>query len=170
MALVGAILFACVALGLQATLVPHLALAGIQPDLPLIATVILAYARGTTSGTISGFLIGLAQDVTNPAFLGLNALTKSLLGHAAGSVRTNLDASSLPMRFAVLFAAVVAHDVLYLAIFTRLALSDLLLGLLVRSLPTALYTALVGMWVFAILGMLTPRGAHGRGRTALARR
>ena len=164
------ILVACTALGLQATLVPHLSLAGVRPDLPLVATVLLAYARGTTTGTLAGFFIGLGQDLTNPAFLGLNALTKSLLGHVAGALRTNLDASSLPMRFAVLFVAVVAHDVLYLTILERLALSEVFRGLLVRSLPTALYTALVGMWVFAILGMLTPRGAHGRGRTALARR
>lgn len=170
MAFLGMLLLASVALGLQATLVPHLALFGVRPDLPLVATVLLAYARGSTTGTVAGFFIGLAQDVTNPAFLGLNALTKSLLGHVTGALRANLDASSLPMRFAVLFVAVVAHDVLYLAVFTRLALSELLLGLLVRSLPTALYTALVGMWAFALLGPLTRRGAHGRGRPALARR
>lgn len=170
MAVLGAFLLAFVALALQATLVPHLGIAGIRPDLPLIAAVLLAYARGATPGTLAGFFIGLAQDLTNPAFLGLNALTKSLLGWSVGTLRTNLDAGSLPMRFAVLFVAVLAHDVLYLSIFTRLELSELLLGLLVRSLPTALYTAVVGMWAFPLLGSLTRRGVHDRGRPAFARR
>jgi rod shape-determining protein MreD len=170
MALVRSLLLMYVALALQATLVPHLSIAGIRPDLPLVAVVLLATARGTTAGTACGFFVGLAQDLTNPAFLGLNALTKSLLGFAAGALRVHLDAGSLPMRAAMLFAAVLAHDILYLTLFTRLELSELLLGLLIRSLPTALYTALVGMWALGVSSMLTGRGVHSSGRTAFARR
>jgi rod shape-determining protein MreD len=164
------ILVGFLSLGLQATLVPHWSIAGIRPDLPLVAVVLLAYARGATTGTLAGFCIGLAQDLTNPTLLGLNALVKSLLGYAAGTLRVQLDATSLPMRAAVLFVSVLAHDLVYLTISTRLALSELLLGLLTRSLPTAVYTALVGMWAFAALGWLAGRGGHRRGRSALARR
>jgi len=164
------ILVGFLALGLQATLVPHWSIVGIRPDLPLVAVVLLAYARGATAGTLAGFCIGLAQDLTNPALLGLNALVKSLLGYAAGTLRLQLDATSLPMRAAVLFTSVLAHDLIYLTISTRLALSELVLGLLTRSLPTAVYTALVGMWAFAALGWLAGRGGYRRGRSALARR
>jgi rod shape-determining protein MreD len=165
MAALQALLIGFLALGLQATLVPHLSIAGIRPDLPLVAVVILAYMRGAAAGTVAGFLIGLAQDLTNPSFLGLNALVKSLLGHASGALRDQLDAGSLPMRAAVLFVAVLAHDLVYLTIFTRLALSELFLGLLTRSLPTALYTTLVGVWAFGALGSLARRGVRSRGPT-----
>ena len=170
MAFLQALLIGFLALGLQATLVPHLAIAGIKPDLPLVAVVLLGYGRGAGAGTIAGFLIGLAQDLTNPAFLGLNALVKSLLGHATGALRAHLDAGSLPMRAAVLFVAVLAHDFVYLTIFTRLELSELFLGLLTRSLPTAVYTTVVGTWAFGALGALLRRGVHSRGRPALSRR
>src|SRR5262245_43316393 len=103
MALLRSILLAFVALGLQATVVPHLAIAGIRPDLPLLAVVLLARARGTLPGSLAGFFIGLAQDLTNPGFLGLNALVKSLLGYAVGSLRVHLDTGILPMRVAMIF-------------------------------------------------------------------
>lgn len=169
MAFLGTVLMCFAVLGLQATVVPHLGIAGIKPDLPLVLTVLLAFWRGAATGTTAGFFIGLAQDVTNPAFLGLNALTKSLLGYAAGSLREHLNAGHPVAHAAVLFVAVLLHDLVYLTIYTHLALSNLLMGLLARSLPTALYSALVGMWAFAALGSMTRRGVHGVGRS-LARR
>lgn len=170
MVAIASIVFAFLALGLQATLVPHIAIAGVRPDLAVVATVFLGLARGAFAGTIAGFAIGLAQDLTNPAFLGLNALTKSLLGHASGALRTQLNTGSLPMHALVLFAAVLAHDLVYLTIFTHLALSDLLTRFATQSLPTAVYTALVGMWAFPALGAFAGRGGRGLGRTSLARR
>ena len=166
----GSVLLAFVALGLQATLVPHVQIAGVGPDLAVVAIVLLAYRRGATAGVLAGFLIGLAQDVTNPAFLGLNALAGSVVGFAAGSSREHLDATSPVLSAATLFVAVLVHDLVYLTIFTHLALSGLLLGLLTRSLPTALYTALVGVWVLTALASLTRRGVHPLGRTSYARR
>lgn len=170
MAFLGSTLLVFAALGLQATLMPHVAVAGIRPDLPLVATVLLAYARGATGGTLAGFFIGLAQDLTNPAFLGLNALTKSLLGHATGSMREQMDASNPPIAGTVLFVSVLAHDLVYLMIYSRLALSEVFHGLATRSLPTAVYTALVGMWAFMLLATLSRRGVHGLASKRFARR
>jgi rod shape-determining protein MreD len=169
MAFFGYVLLCFAGLGLQATVVPHVAIGGIRPDLPLVLTVLVAYRRGAAAGTLAGFFVGLAQDVTNPAFLGLNALTKSLLGYAAGSLREHLNAGHPVAHAAVLFVAVLLHDLVYLTIYTHLALSDLLTGLVARSLPTALYTALVGMWALVALGSMSRRGVHGVGRS-LARR
>jgi rod shape-determining protein MreD len=170
MAIVISIILSFVALGLQATVVPHIAIAGIRPDLAIVVTVLLGTARGSTHGTIAGFCIGLAQDLTNPAFLGLNALTKSLLGFTSGTLRGHLNASNLPMHAGVLFLAVLGHDLVYWTIFTHLALSDLFMGLLTRSLPTALYTAVVGMWAFLAVGALSGRGGRALGRPSFARR
>jgi rod shape-determining protein MreD len=157
------------ALALQATLVQHLSIAGIRPDLPLVVVVLFGATRGGVVGTLAGFAIGLAQDLTNPAFLGLNALTKSLVGWGAGTMRSHLNAGSLPLHAGVLFVAVLAHDLVYWTIFTRLALSDLLIGMLTRSLPTAAYTAVIGMWIFAALGSRLGRGTQ-LGRPSYARR
>ena len=146
---------ACIAfaaLALQATLVPHVRIAGIGPDLPLIATVLLAYRRGPTGGTLAGFAIGLGQDLTNPAFLGLNALVKSLVGFGAGSGRDALDVSNAPLAAAVLATAKLVHDLVYLLVFTHLSLSDVFAGLFAHSVPAAVYTVVVGTWILALLG------------------
>lgn len=162
MAFLATVLLAFAALALQATLVPHVAIGGIRPDLPLVVTVLLGLWRGPLVGTLAGFFVGLAQDLTNPAFLGLNALVKSLLGYAVGSLRAHFDAHSPAAHAALLGAAVLAHDLVYLTIFTRLALSELFLGLALRSVPTALYTAVVGTWALAVLGSTTRRSRLGR--------
>jgi rod shape-determining protein MreD len=169
MAWVFGMLLGFAALALQATLVQHLAIAGIRPDLPLIVVVLFGMTRGPVVGTLAGFAIGLAQDLTNPAFLGLNALTKSLLGFGAGTLRSQLNANSLPLHAVVLFVAVLAHDFVYWTLFTRLALSELFGAMLFRSLPTAVYTAAVGMWLLGALGSRLGRGAH-LGRPSFARR
>jgi rod shape-determining protein MreD len=170
LAFLGSVLLAFVALGLQATLVPHISLAGIGPDLAVVAIVLLAYRRGPTAGVVAGFLVGLAQDVTNPSFLGLDALAGSVLGFAVGSLREQLDATSPVLAAALLFFSVLVHDVIYLTIFTHLALSGLFLGLLTHSFPTALYTSVVGVWVLMAFASFTRRGAHSLGRTSFARR
>jgi len=158
-----------VALALQATLVPHLRIVGIGPDLPLVATMLLAYRRGPTGGTLAGFVIGLGQDLTNPAFLGLNALVKSLLGFTAGSGRDALDVSSAPLAAAVLAVAKLAHDLAYLLVFTHLSLSDVFAGLFAHSVPSAVYTSAVGMWILMLLGS-GRRGGHALGGPGYARR
>ena len=155
------------ALALQATWVHYLALAGITPDLPVVATVLIALVRGPSIGTTAGFLIGLGQDVTNPAFLGLNALTKCLLGYAAGNMRERFDAGTAPSAALVLFVSAVANDLLYLTIRTRLVLSEILVGLATRSLPTAVYTAVLGAFVFVLLGTFAGRRTHRLGRSRL---
>jgi rod shape-determining protein MreD len=162
------ILVGYVALALQATLVPHLGIAGIRPDLPLVATALIALGRGAAAGTTAGFLIGLGQDLTNPAFLGLNALAKSLLGHGLGTLRERFDAGTAATHVAVLFVATILHDLLYLTIYMRLVLSEIMLALATRTLPTAVYTSLVGMCAFALLASMSGRRSSRFGRSRIA--
>ncbi len=157
-------------LALQATWVHALGIAGITPDLPLIATVLIAHGRGPSAGTVAGFLIGLGQDLANPTLLGLNALTKSVSGWALGNLRERFDAGTAPACAATLFVATLAHDLLYLAISTRLVLSDMLVTWATRTLPTAGYTAAVGTVLFLLLASVSGRRAHRLGHSRLASR
>lgn len=156
-----------VTLALQATLVPHAGIAGIRPDLPIVATVMIALGRGAGAGTVAGFLIGLGQDLTTPAFLGLNALSKSLLGYGLGTLRERFDAGTPVTHVAILFVATIVHDFLYLMIYMRLVLSEMMLALVTRTLPTALYTAFVGVWAFALVAAMSGRRSSRFGRSRL---
>ena len=161
------VLLGYAALALQATWIPYVGIAGITPDLPLIVTVLLALQRGPNTGTICGFLIGLGQDLANPGFLGLNALTKTIVGYALGKLRDRFDADTAPTCAATLFVATLAHDLLYLAISTRLVLSDMLITWATRTLPTAVYTAGAGTILFVKISAFTVRRGHRLGRSHL---
>jgi rod shape-determining protein MreD len=77
----------------HATLGPALRIADVAPDIPLIVVVLLALRRGPEFGCVSGFLAGLLQDAASGGMLGVQALTKALIGFAIGAVSGRLRVS-----------------------------------------------------------------------------
>ena len=70
----------------QATLAPALRIGDIAPDLPLIVVVLLALRRGPEFGCVAGFAAGLLQDAAGGGLIGIQALTKALIGFTIGAV------------------------------------------------------------------------------------
>ena len=70
----------------QATLAPALRIGDVAPDLPLIVVVLLALRRGPEFGCLAGFVAGLLQDATGGGLIGVQALTKALVGFAIGAL------------------------------------------------------------------------------------
>lgn len=68
----------------QSTLLRHIALAGIKPDLALIVLVFAAVRRGSMTAQVGGFLSGLLEDVLSLAPLGFNALLRTMMGFFYG--------------------------------------------------------------------------------------
>lgn len=158
------------ALALQVTLVQHIGIAGARPDLALVATVMVASSRGAASGVLVGFLVGLGQDLTNPTFLGVNALAKTILGWGIGRMQERAEAGSVLLHAGILLGATLVHDIVYLTVYTRLALSEMLRDLFLRSLPSAFYTAAVGMWFLALAASWSGRKGQRLGRSSFASR
>jgi rod shape-determining protein MreD len=77
----------------HATLGPALRIADVAPDIPLIVVVMLALRRGPEFGCGAGFLAGLLQDAATGGLLGVQALTKSIIGFAIGGVGSRLRVS-----------------------------------------------------------------------------
>lgn len=77
----------------HATLGPTLRIADVAPDIPLIVVVMLALRRGPEFGCGAGFLAGLLQDAATGGLLGVQALTKSVIGFAIGAVGGRLRVS-----------------------------------------------------------------------------
>jgi rod shape-determining protein MreD len=84
-----AALFLMLAVTVQTSLLPHIAVAGVICDLVMIVVVALALSRGAEWGAIAGFLGGLMLDVVPPAdhTAGRWALALALSGYVAGLVR-----------------------------------------------------------------------------------
>ncbi|MGH7388468.1 MAG: rod shape-determining protein MreD [Candidatus Rokuibacteriota bacterium] len=70
----------------HATLAPALRIADVAPDIPLIVVVLLALRRGPEFGCLGGFAAGLLQDAAGGGLIGIQALTKALIGFAIGTV------------------------------------------------------------------------------------
>jgi rod shape-determining protein MreD len=77
----------------HATLGPALRIADVAPDIPLIVVVMLALRRGPEFGCGAGFLAGLLQDAATGGLLGVQALTKSVIGFAIGALGGRLRVS-----------------------------------------------------------------------------
>ena len=75
----------------HATVAPALRIAGVTPDLPLIVVVLLALRRGPEFGALAGFAAGLLQDAAGGGGIGVQALTKALIGFAIGAVGSRLS-------------------------------------------------------------------------------
>ncbi len=123
----------------------------IGPDFILLIVSYYAVFHGALGGSLFGFFVGLFQDLFNPSFLGLNALTKSLVGYGLGRAGAQTEREN-PLFLLALFAIVaMAHDFIYLLFFTQLHLSRFFIMWITVSLPSAVYTAVVGALVHTIV-------------------
>ncbi|MDA1001725.1 MAG: rod shape-determining protein MreD, partial [bacterium] len=68
---------------------------GIRPDGMLLAALFLGIYRGKETGVVGGFLLGLMEDVLSGGLLGVNALTKGLIGNFAGGLRRNVTSRDI---------------------------------------------------------------------------
>jgi rod shape-determining protein MreD len=73
----------------------------------VLIVVYLGLQRGQETGLIGGFFLGLLQDVLSGGLLGVNALSKGLIGHWTGSFRRNVsDRQALFHALLVFFASI----------------------------------------------------------------
>jgi rod shape-determining protein MreD len=79
-----------VAVLVQSTVLAELRLAGVRPDLPVLAVVAVAVATDATTGAAFGFVAGLVADLLFDLPVGVSALVYTALGFAAGAVRVYL--------------------------------------------------------------------------------
>jgi len=74
----------------HATVAPALGIGGVTPDLPLIVVVLLALRRGLEFGCVAGFAAGLLQDAAGGGLIGVQALTKAVIGFTIGAAGSRL--------------------------------------------------------------------------------
>jgi rod shape-determining protein MreD len=74
----------------QTTLLPHVSVAGIRPDLCLVAVCLVGFVAGEVEGGWFGLAIGFVQDLFSASDVWLNMLIKGLIGAAAGLIGRHL--------------------------------------------------------------------------------
>ena len=74
----------------QVTVIPHLRVVGVVPDLGLVLAVAVAYRLGPEAGALTGFAAGFGYDLFLETPLALSALTYALTAYAIGVLRTGM--------------------------------------------------------------------------------
>lgn len=88
---------------IQSTRFDFWSIYGIKPDLVLLLLFVISFSEGSISGTVFGFIGGLAQDFFSNGLLGSGAFAKSLWGFLVGKSNQRLDTHSIVVQIALLF-------------------------------------------------------------------
>jgi rod shape-determining protein MreD len=121
-------------------------------DLPLIATIFFAVSRRSPIvGTLTGAAIGLLQDALTNQYIGINGVSKALIGYMAASIGFRIDVDNLSTRVLMsFFFCLLQSGLLYLIQRHLLGLPNIQL-LWLHELLRAVVNTLVAIPVFFLL-------------------
>lgn len=131
---------------LQVTLLDRVSLAGIRPDLCLIAGGVIGFWFGPTNGVLTGLMLGFGQDLFSAGELWVNMGVKGTVGFFSGILARNLANTGagsifLPMVGFSLFSGIIG----LVSSRAGLLIPEFLAGLPSIILPQALLDGLVGI-------------------------
>lgn len=158
------LLLAALIFVLQLKVVPSIGLLGTSPDLVIILLVALVLERGPVAAVIIGFVLGFLQDLGNASFLGMNALVKSLIAYGVSRFGAGFLPESVLFKGLLIFAASLFSEGLSLIVTTGFDIPVVFISFFRYSILSALYTAVIGIIVFAVIDAVTGRVVGARGR------
>jgi rod shape-determining protein MreD len=139
----------------QTVIIPFFALDGYMPDVLILWVVFVAVRRGQIEATVSGFAVGLLQDILTTRFFGLAALAKTVAGFCAGYFfNDNMIEQTLGSYRYVMITAVASlvHDLVFCIIFFQGAEGSVFLLACKSSFAMTLYTTIcciLPMFIFS---------------------
>jgi rod shape-determining protein MreD len=124
----------------------------VVPDIPLVVVVMLALRRGPEFGCVAGLIAGLLQDVSTGGLLGVQGLTKALVGFGVGASAARLSATSPLVQVPGLVLLTVAEGVGRFGLLTLFRFPAPFGEVMAyQVLPQALYNGFLGaVVVFAL--------------------
>ena len=145
-----------VAVLVQSTVLARLRLAGVRPDLLVLAVVSVAVATDPTTGAVFGFVAGLVADLLFDLPVGVSALAYTAVGFAVGTVRVYVT-SHRPLVHLVLAGAASLASVWCCGLLLRVFdLSSW--ATVTRAGPlVALYNLLLTPFIYPVVWALTER-------------
>lgn len=150
------LLVAVIACVLQTTLVGHIRIAGVAPDLMIVALVLLTSYTGSYGGFCTGSVMALLYDASVGYVLAINLIGYTFIGYIAPLMRRFLDnkmrrlkhKSDLVMTL-ICFFLVLMREILYIG-YLFLIGAEQNLATPIRALLCAGYSALLvtpGMFI-----------------------
>ncbi|HER44302.1 MAG TPA: rod shape-determining protein MreD [Candidatus Eisenbacteria bacterium] len=156
------VLLAVVIFVLQFKVVPSIGLLGAAPDLVTVLLVALALERGTVGAVVIGFALGFLQDLGNASYLGVYALSKSLVAYGVSRFGAGFLPESILFKGVLIFAASLFNEAVVLVVTAGFDVPAMIVSFIRYSIPASLYTAVVGVVVFAVVDAVTGRVVGAR--------
>lgn len=130
----------------------YYAIGNFTPDLFVILIIYIALNEGKVTGILSGFTVGLMQDlVFSVGFLGLSSFTKSLSGFFVGFFTNSRRARKYPGIMIPAAIGILASQ-LFSSLFRSVGSEAGVVSSVFRvGLPSAIYTFVVANFVLMIL-------------------
>jgi rod shape-determining protein MreD len=162
----GTSLLILTALIIQTTLLPHLALFKVVPDLMLVVVICVGLVRGPSSGALAGFAGGMLRDLLLDAPTGLSALAYLTVGYVVGAVRPYVQSSSVVVPLAGVFTGSVVGTAFYTVLALLLGVPAQPLDRLAQViLLTGVYNTLLVPFAYPVVRRVAG-GAQGTGAGA----
>ena len=144
---------------LQSTLVPHISILSIKPDLLLLVLFLMSTKAGAMTGVYVGFFLGLGQDLFSPEILGQNALAKTVVGFFAGLFNERVIRMDPITQSVLLIIVFLLNDALVMSVQMVKTGGEpiIILGeLLMITLPRAAYSLLLATLPFFWTNIIKP--------------
>ena len=101
---------------LQTALMPHLALWGVFPDLPILVVASWGLLRGPVEGSLWGFIAGVTIDLFSGGPFGAATLSLVIVGLLAGLGKASALHSNITLPVLVVFLVTIIHNLIYLLV------------------------------------------------------
>jgi rod shape-determining protein MreD len=155
----------------QTTWLELFSFGGVTPDLALIWVVYCGVRHSRTVGIGAGVGIGLMQDSLSGGLLGMNTLSKGLIGYFFSTLKDKFYVEGMiPIGIFLIFSSIFDGLVFYFSMSTILK-GEVASSFLYQSVPVySIYNALVGPLMFLLLdkfnGWLSSKSTDPYMRTA----
>lgn len=140
---------------LETVVIDLFTIGGIKPDFILIVSIYggLCLNKNTAAGI--GFTFGLVQDALSFKLMGVNSLSKCLIGFSIGSLREKVLGEDLLVQYLFTFIATFLNGIIFLLILKGLLSMEIeTLGFFWSLLIQGIYNSLLAPPIFLLLNKI----------------
>ena len=140
---------------LETVVIEFFAIGGVKPDFILIIAIYSGLFLNKNIAAGIGFTFGLIQDALSFRLMGINSLSKCLIGFSIGSLREKILSENLLVQYLFTFIATFLNGVIFLFILKGLLLMEIkMLSFLWLLLIQGIYNSLLAPPIFLLLNRI----------------
>ncbi|MCL2756750.1 MAG: rod shape-determining protein MreD [Coriobacteriia bacterium] len=156
-------LIGLLAVVLQLAIAPNIAIVSAVPNIIMIVTIIVALNNPATRSTIYGFILGFCYDLFSQGPIGVMALLLTVMSFALSAFNKDAFQSNWIIELFAVVIALLLGELLHGIILVVIGYdSNILYSLVFRSLPSAIYEAIVAVVVLVIRNYLNNRKVNNK--------